>query len=100
MILLNHELNQSIRKDEYRIGSETRYYVLTANLLNEPYKIFVVDGDNFVREIAANSLSEAKKLGMNLLLEYDVNYKLSDVTCAILKKERMGKRWRSFSRKI
>jgi hypothetical protein len=61
---------------------------LTANLLNEPYKIFVVDGDTFVREIEANSLSEAKKLGMNLLLEYDVNYKLSDVTMCHFKEGR------------
>jgi 5-methylcytosine-specific restriction enzyme B len=80
MISLNQDLDQSIRNDEYRIGLETRYYVLTANLENEPYKIFVVDGNNFVRDFEAISLSEAKKLGMNLLLEYDGHYKLSDVT--------------------
>ncbi len=89
MMSLNHELDQSFRDDRYRLGKEkTRYYVLTANLRDEPYKVYVVDRESIVRETEANSLNDAKKKAMELLQAYNNEYRLSDVTMCHFKENR------------
>ncbi|MCQ6265124.1 AAA family ATPase [Fictibacillus sp. WQ 8-8] len=88
MISLNEKLDRSFRDNDYRIGKETRFYVLTANLINTPYKVFVVDGNSFVRETEADTLAEAKIKGMELLKGYKNEYKLSEVTMCHFKENR------------
>ncbi|MBH0160449.1 McrB family protein [Fictibacillus sp. 26RED30] len=89
MMSLNQELDQSFRSDRYRLGKEkTRYYVLTANLRNEPYKVYVIDRESIVRETEANSLNDAKKKAMELLQAYNDEYRLSDVTMCHFKENR------------
>ena len=88
MMSLNQELDQSFRQEEYRIGKETRYYVLTANLINQPYKVYFVDGTSIVNETETNSLKEAKRKGMELLQAYNDEYDVADVTMCHFKENR------------